>query len=208
MLSENQKIKVKSSFLNGKLKVKSANPQTKEVSLQPIKDVMQHHTGDKPSVLIETEMGNIHTTCDHSVFRFDGSNGIVPVRSDNLKSGDYIVAEVLGELIPLAVKITAMEPLQTSYDLCVPGNENFFISNGILAHNTYSIGGISLDIEKSSKYEGMKSNAEDQWDKLCEAKSRTTKYIRGLAQPRFGRGVRSSFGPHVGRGVLSPRQFI
>lgn len=208
MLSKSQRVKIKSSFLNGKLKVKSANPQTKEVSLQPIKDVMQHHTGDKPSVLIETEMGNIHTTCDHSVFRFDGSNGIVAVRSDDLKSGDHIVAEVLGELIPLTVKITEMEPLQTSYDLCVPGNENFFISNGILAHNSYSIGGISLDVEKSSKYQSLKENAESQWDKLTEAKSRTTKYMRGLAQPRFGRGVRSSFGPYVGRGVLSPRSFI
>lgn len=72
----------------------------------------------------------------------------------------------------------------------------------------YSIGGISLTIDKSSKYESLKSNAEEQWDKLVEAKSRTTKYMRGLAQPRFGRGVRSAFGPFVGRGVLSPRSFI
>ena len=72
----------------------------------------------------------------------------------------------------------------------------------------YSIGGISLSIEKSSKYENPKQNAEDQWDKLTEAKVRTTKYMRGLSQPRFGRGVRSAFGPYVGRGVLSPRNFV
>lgn len=72
----------------------------------------------------------------------------------------------------------------------------------------YSIGGISLNIEKSSKYESLKSNAEEQWDKLVESKSRTTKYMVGLAQPRFGRGVRSAFGPYVGRGVLSPRSFV
>lgn len=72
----------------------------------------------------------------------------------------------------------------------------------------YSIGGISLSIDKSSKYQSLKENAESQWDKLVEAKSRTTKYMRGLKQPRFGIGVRSAFGPHVGRGVLSPRQFI
>jgi|TARA_R110000824_G_scaffold230622_10_gene418305 hypothetical protein len=72
----------------------------------------------------------------------------------------------------------------------------------------YSIGGISLSIEKSSKYESLKENAESQWDKLTEAKVRTTKYLRGLAQPRFGRGVRSAFGPYVGRGVLSPRNFV
>jgi len=80
--------------------------------------------------------------------------------------------------------------------------------NWIANEFDYSIGGISLSIEKSSKYEGMKQNAEDQWDKLTEAKSRTTKYIRGLSQPRFGRGVRSAFGPYVGRGVLSPRSFV
>jgi hypothetical protein len=72
----------------------------------------------------------------------------------------------------------------------------------------YSIGGISLNIDKSSKYMDLKRNAEEQWDKMTEAKVRTEKYLRGLAQPRFGRGVRSAFGPNVGRGVLSPRNFI
>jgi len=82
------------------------------------------------------------------------------------------------------------------------------VYNWIANEFDYSIGGISLSIEKSSKYEGMKQNAEDQWDKLVESKSRTEKYMRGLAQPRFGRGVRSAFGPYVGRGVLSPRGFV
>jgi hypothetical protein len=72
----------------------------------------------------------------------------------------------------------------------------------------YSIGGISLSIERSSKYESLKQNAEGQLDKAAEAKSRTVKFIRGLQQPKFGFGVRSSFGPQVGRGVLSPRSFV
>jgi hypothetical protein len=72
----------------------------------------------------------------------------------------------------------------------------------------YSIGGISLSLEKSSKYESLKQNAEGQFDKAAEAKSRTVKFIRGLQQPKFGFGVRSSFGPNVGRGVLSPRSFV
>ena len=72
----------------------------------------------------------------------------------------------------------------------------------------YSIGGVSLSIEKSSKYEGLKSNAEGQLQLATEAKQRTTKYMRSLTQPRFGRGVRSAFGPHVGAGVLSPRKFV
>ena len=72
----------------------------------------------------------------------------------------------------------------------------------------YSIGGISLSIDKSSKYQGMKDNAEQQFQTATEAKSRTVKFIRGLKQPKFGFGVRSSFGPNVGRGVLSPRSFV
>jgi hypothetical protein len=72
----------------------------------------------------------------------------------------------------------------------------------------YSIGGISLNINKSSGYMDLKRNAEEQWDKMVESKSRTEKYFRGLSQPRFGRGVRSAFGPYVGRGVLSPRSFV
>ncbi|MDB4278592.1 hypothetical protein N9917_03185 [Deltaproteobacteria bacterium] len=72
----------------------------------------------------------------------------------------------------------------------------------------YSIGGISLNIDKSSKYMSLKENAESQFDKMAEAKARTVKFIKGLSQPRFGRGVRSAFGPHVGKGVLSPRRFF
>lgn len=78
----------------------------------------------------------------------------------------------------------------------------------------YSIGGISLTIEKSSKYMELKRNAEEQFNKATGAdggegiKQRTTKLIRGLQQPRFGRGIRSAFGPRVARGVLSPRNFV
>lgn len=72
----------------------------------------------------------------------------------------------------------------------------------------YSIGGISLTVDKSSKYESLKQNSESQFDKATETKMMTVKVIRGLQQPKYGIGVRSAFGPHVGRGVLSPRNFI
>lgn len=72
----------------------------------------------------------------------------------------------------------------------------------------YSIGGVSLSLERSSKYQGLKSDADSQFDKAADAKVRTTKYTLGLQQPRFGIGVRSSFGPYVGRGVMSPRNFM
>jgi hypothetical protein len=81
-------------------------------------------------------------------------------------------------------------------------------ANWIADEFSYSIGGISLDIDKSSKYESLKSNVEGQWAKLVEQKMITTKYIMGLQQPRFGIGVRSAFGPYTSRSVLSPRSFM
>ena len=81
-------------------------------------------------------------------------------------------------------------------------------ANWVADEFDYSIGGVSLTLEKSSKYESLKQNAESQFDKAAEAKSRTEKYMRGIQQPKYGLGIRSSFGPQVGRGVLSPRNFL
>lgn len=80
--------------------------------------------------------------------------------------------------------------------------------NWVVDEFDYSIGGVSLTIEKSAKYESLKQNAETQFDKAAEAKARTVKFIRGIQQPKYGVGIRSAFGPAVGRGVLSPRGFI
>ena len=45
-------------------------------------------------------------------------------------------------------------------------------------------------------------------DKATEHKARTTKIMRGLQQPRYGISVRSSFGPSLSRGIVSPRSFM
>lgn len=80
--------------------------------------------------------------------------------------------------------------------------------NWISEEFSYSVGGISLDLEKSSKYEGALSTAVDQFDKQLEKAKQTINVVRGLQQPRYGVGIRSSFGPYSGRGVLSPRKFL
>lgn len=79
--------------------------------------------------------------------------------------------------------------------------------NWISEEFDYSIGGVSLSIEKSSKYEAAFQSMTDQFDKQVEQAKLTVKIIRGLQQPRFGTGVRSAFGPYVGAGVLTPRKF-
>jgi hypothetical protein len=72
----------------------------------------------------------------------------------------------------------------------------------------YSIGGVSLGIDKASKYEAAMNAAADQFDKQLDRAKATVNFVRGLQQPKFGTGIRSSFGPYVGAGVLTPRKFV
>lgn len=201
------------AFQAGQLRVRSVDPSTGVVDLHVVAAVLEHNTPHKEMIRVTLSDGrSAVTTVDHSLFH-RAECDIIPVEAGALQVGDRIatVIEDSGEVVWVVVANLDWLPPEVSgktYDLSVPGPQNFLLSNGILAHNSYSIGGISLDIEKSSKYMDIKRNAEEQFDKLTEAKVRTTKFMRGLSQPRFGRGVRSAWGPHVGKGVLSPRNFL
>lgn len=85
---------------------------------------------------------------------------------------------------------------------------NALALNWIAEEFDYSIGGVSLTIEKSSKYQSMADSAQSRFDSMVEAAKETVKIMRGLKQSRFGIGIRSSFGPSVGRGALTPRRFL
>jgi hypothetical protein len=83
--------------------------------------------------------------------------------------------------------------------------------NWIVDEFGYSIGGVSLDLEKSSKYQGMADAIDTRFKDMLSSDTgakATVKVIRGLQQSRYGIGIRSSFGPSVGRGALTPRRFI
>lgn len=82
------------------------------------------------------------------------------------------------------------------------------ILNWIADEFGYSIGGVSLDLEKSSKYESTYQTLSDQFDKQLERAKATVKIVRGLQQSKYGLGIRSSFGPYTGAGVMTPRKFI
>jgi len=205
MLDPNERQDIRNSFHKGQLQVKSVDGNTKEIVLLPVGDVLKHYTPDKEILEIHTEHGTVVTTQDHSLFDPDMNAVMV----SDLKEGADIAWVCDGKYCPAFVKEIRSLPVEEyTYDLSVPPFENFVLSNGAVAHNSYSIGGVSLDIEKSSKYESLKQNAEGQFDKATEAKQQTVKFIRGLQQPRFGIGVRSSFGPAVGKGILSPRNFM
>lgn len=199
---------IREAFLSGNLRVASVDPETGVPQKCVVTDVLRHTTPKRMVRLILEGGQHGDFTEDHSVFARNGQ-GITPVQAGTLAVGDPIVILTDGGVAQGA--ITAIEELGVSdltYDLSVPGPENFTLSNGILAHNTYSIGGISLDLERSSKYESLKQNSESQFDKASTAKQQTVKFMRGLQQPKYGIGIRSSFGPFVGRGVLSPRGFL
>lgn len=82
------------------------------------------------------------------------------------------------------------------------------MENWIADEFDYSIGGVSLGLEKSSKYESAYQAMADQFEKQLDRAKATVKIIKGLQQPRFGVGIRSAFGPFVGKGVLTPRKFV
>jgi hypothetical protein len=79
--------------------------------------------------------------------------------------------------------------------------------NWIADEFDYSIGGVSLNLDKASKYEGALQSSTEQFDKQLEKAKATVNYVRGLQQPKFGVGIRSAFGPYTGAGVLTPRKF-
>lgn len=85
---------------------------------------------------------------------------------------------------------------------------NALQANWIADEFDYSIGGVSLNLDKSSKYESLKQGASDQFDKQLERAKLTVKIVRGLQMPKYGTGLRSAFGPYVGRGVLTPAKFM
>ena len=200
---------IREAFFAGQLRVQAVDPVTGETGLHVVSDVLRHNTPHKDMVRTNLADGRmVETTVDHSLFHRAG-DGVVPVEAGCLRVGD-IIATVGPEGLGWAevASVSVLPPEAHTYDLSVPGPQNFVLADGILAHNSYSIGGISLDLDKSSKDQSLSDTAESQWDKLTAAKQLTTKFLRGLKQPRFGIGVRSAFGPAVGKGVLSPRNFI
>lgn len=206
MLSLEVENKIREAFLQGTLKVKSVTPGG-EVALSSISDVMAHHIPHKERVKVTLDTGaTVVASVDHSFF----SDPATVVEGGSLRTGDRICvvangACALGEVVSVVILPPSSEPL---YDLCVPGPENFVLSNGILAHNSYSIGGVSLDIDKSSKYQSAKENAEQQFTEQLERAKQTVKIFKGLQQPRYGIGIRSQFGPSTGRGILTPAKFV
>lgn len=199
--------KIRASYLKGKLSIRSLNPETKEVTWEGIDKVMRHHTPHKDILSVTTDKACIGVTEDHSLFKYDDT---LPVKTSDIQVGDKITGvDEKENVIPLEVThIDIVEKEEYTYDLSVPGNENFVTASGVLAHNSYSISGVSLDLEKSSKYQSMKDSFETEYDKLLEMAKRSIKICMGLKQPRYGVGISSALGPYSRPGTQSRRNFV
>lgn len=80
--------------------------------------------------------------------------------------------------------------------------------NWIADEFSYSISGVSLDLEKSSKYQSMKDQFIGEYDKIVEANKRSIKIIKGLRQFKYGVGITSALGPMNRPGVQSRRNWV
>jgi len=199
--------KIKLSFEANKLCVKSSSLDGK-VTYESISDVLRHKVPYKRTFTCITEKGRkITTTEDHSLFALE-DDFLREIQPRNLDIDDKIVVIENDKIVAEELRsIIESEPHEFMFDLSVPGNENFMLSNGILAHNSYSISAISLDIDKSAKYESLKNNAEGMFDKMVEQYKKSIHIMKGLNMPRYGIGLSVHLGPFNKSGVVSPRNY-
>jgi hypothetical protein len=80
--------------------------------------------------------------------------------------------------------------------------------NWIADEYGYSISGVSLDLEKSSKYESMKNNFLTEFKEAVTQAKESIKITKGLQQPRYGIGISSALGPFSAPGVQSRRNWV
>jgi hypothetical protein len=80
--------------------------------------------------------------------------------------------------------------------------------NWIVDEFDYSISGVSLTLEKSSKYQSMMDTTGAEYDKMTEAAKKSIKIVKGLRQFRYGVGITSALGPLNRPGVQSRRNML
>ena len=80
--------------------------------------------------------------------------------------------------------------------------------NWIANEFSYSISGVSLDLERSSKYQGIKDEFIAEYDKVVDLTKASIKIIKGLRQFRYGVGISSALGPLTRPGIQSRRSMI
>jgi len=200
-------LKIKEAFEDTVLEVNSYNKRTKETEWKTIRNVFRHDAQGKKIVNVIAGKKKVKVTTDHSLYSYATK---LEIETNKIRPDQSIVIiDILGNIQPLSVdEIKPARSERYMYDLSVEDNENFFLASGILAHNSYSISGVSLDIEKSSKYQAMKDEYIAEYDKLVEQNKLSIKIVKGLRQFKYGVGITSALGPMNRPGVQSRRNLI
>jgi len=201
------KAKIREAFKKGLLQIKSVNRDDRNVRWSNLSDVMRHDSIGKGIYRVSLENGSsVIVTEDHSLISFPE---LEEVTISDITEGSILAIIEEGKLAGNAIaQINKLDNREFMYDVCVPGDETFVLLSGIVAHNSYSISGVSLDIEKSSKYQAMKDEVGAEYDKLVDAAKRSIKIIVGLRQQKYGVGVQSALGPLNRPGVQSRKNLI
>ena len=134
MLSTKTKNSIKEAFKKGKLQILSANKDG-IISYKKIVDVLKHNCFYKKNFKVKTKNKTIIVTEDHSLFSMS-ENKIFPIKLTLCST--FIVIKKNNKCFLQKANVKEAESREFMYDLSVEENENFFLSSGILAHNSFS----------------------------------------------------------------------
>jgi len=127
---------IKQSFKDGKIKIKSSSLNGK-IEYKKITDVLRHYSMHKNIHKILLKNGkSIIVTEDHSLFVFERNKLVIVKPKDYPDKIVYINNNEIEQVD--IVENNIIEKREHTYDLSVEDNENFVLSSGILAHNSFS----------------------------------------------------------------------
>jgi hypothetical protein len=195
---------------HSRLEVLSVDRESGDVRWRRVSAVMRHDVLSKRAFRVGVAgHGEVVCTEDHSLFGVQDGKQLAPVAVSEVDKGSWVATVENGQVESSMVTcVEEVDPYTHMYDIAVPGDENFVLSSGIVAHNSYSISGVSLDIDKSSKYMSLKENFESEHEKMLEQAKTSIKIVKGLQQPRYGIGISSALGPFSRVGVQSRRNYV
>ena len=155
-------------------------------------------------------------------YRFSPPNSQDALSKQTRVFGYVWTDDELSESLQRGLDTTNLMPPQTGFTIAtLPTNWRTLVLTGaaifalqaltlnqIHEEFGYSIGGVSLDLDKSSKYQSMMESLQSRFDTMKESAHMTIKISKGLQQSRFGAGVRSSFGPATSSSIQTPGKFM
>jgi len=134
MLSRRTKNSIKESFKNSCLLIQSSDKNGK-ISYKKILNVYRHFCPHKKNFLIKSKKVSITVTEDHSLYSIQDNKLIEIKPSLELHQ---VVMNFADQCCLRNVQVKETKSKKYMYDLSVEENENFFLTNGFLAHNSFS----------------------------------------------------------------------